>query len=174
MKRGREESEKSENAVAKIVKKPKITPVVSKHSKYENPQFNSKLTQYYYIDQFLNGYNNLIKLFPYKKCKEISESMSAVNCLYEVLKVDRTRYDTVCYVIGDGTTPRTGACVAYSSAFKVFSIDPIMKMKFNSYVKKLTCFRGRAETKWEYLRNVNILGLIRLNIWKIWKIDIYQ
>lgn len=90
-----------------------------------------KLNQHLYVDYFLNNHRSLLPLFPSAKSKEISETMGAVNCLYYRLKVNRSCKETICYVLGDGTAPRTGATFAISSSFTVFSIDPALKSKFH-------------------------------------------
>lgn len=98
-----------------------------------------------HVDIFLNNYSNILSLFPVNKCKEISESMSAHDCLYYIIGVNRSSPDTYCYVLGDGTSPRTAALIAISSKFKVFSIDPLLTSRWNNYMDRLTLFTGLSQ-----------------------------
>lgn len=79
----------------------------------------------YYINVFMHKYAKIISLFP--NAKEITETMGIMECLYGKFTIDRSLKTTVCYVLGDGTTPRTGATLAMSSNFTVYSIDPLLK-----------------------------------------------
>src|SRR5437868_14436551 len=88
-----------------------------------------------YIDIFLKRYNNLLPLYP--NSKEITESMGAVMCLWDKFDIDRSDKNTICYVLGDGRTPRTGALISVSSCFHVCSIDPLINLDHNNFVDRL-------------------------------------
>lgn len=109
-----------------------------------------------YHTRFLESYSaeNLVALFSrYKKsAKEVTESYAMVVAYREYL----TRNDTVCVVVGDGGSPRTGAFLAYYTNAKVISIDPNMNMthwaehknkqaKMGFPVKNLTVVQGNVE-----------------------------
>jgi len=79
----------------------------------------------HYINKFMHNHAQIISFFP--NAKEITETMGILECLYYKLNVNRQSPTTTCYVLGDGTTPRTAATVVISSLFTVYSIDPILK-----------------------------------------------
>jgi hypothetical protein len=82
-------------------------------------------------------------VFP--NAKEITESFAAHNavmrklgCSVEMLK----RLNPIIVVIGDGSTPRTGATFAFKSPFHVISIDPNLNwIDYDRKVDRLTCYR---------------------------------
>lgn len=115
-----------------------VLEIVSQRGKF-------KVNPYHYVDKFLNSYSRLVHLFPQAKSKEITETMSAVECLYRVLRPDRKDRSIVCYVVADGCTPRTGAVIAVSSAFTVYSIDPIMNMKRSASIDRLEACKCKCE-----------------------------
>src|SRR5690349_3207328 len=107
-----------------------------------------------YVDWFLKKHLNLLPLFMTTgfPSKEITETMAAVNALFHnsSFDVDRKDGDIICYVIGDGRTPRTAAVIAQSSNFKVWSIDPLLKIKKRQQavidtIPRLHLFPGLAE-----------------------------
>jgi hypothetical protein len=101
----------------------------SGHHQKRDQNKRGQKNQLQHIDVFLNNYSQLLPLFP--NAKEITETMGILNCLYHKIpiKINRKNPNIVCYVLGDGCTPRTGATTAISSNFKVYSIDPAMKQK---------------------------------------------
>ncbi|KAL0487426.1 hypothetical protein AKO1_000842 [Acrasis kona] len=107
-----------------------------------------------YIDRFLRK-DRLHAVLQYKvfpNIKEVSESMSAyyavMNCLRST--TGRSKFGdptTKCYVVADGSTPRTGAIFALSTNWLIYSIDPVMKTN-NGAAKKLerlSCHQSTAE-----------------------------
>lgn len=67
-------------------------------------------------------------VFP--NAKEITESTGAFRAvLKHAGRVDRADSSVLCVCVGDGNTPRTGALVAYSTAWTVVSVDPRMIVK---------------------------------------------
>lgn len=59
--------------------------------------------------------------------KEVTESMSVVSTVLahaERRGISRKDGAVSCLVVGDGTTPRTGALVALSTGWQVTSVDP--------------------------------------------------
>lgn len=99
--------------------------------------------QLLYIDIFMHNYSKVFSLFP--NAKEITESVGILECLYHKIKVDRSSISTVCYVLGDGTTPKTGAIVAISSKFQVHSIDPKIKVKQSVYIPRLFISKCKSQ-----------------------------
>lgn len=76
-----------------------------------------------------------LKLFP--NAKEITESFSAYYNIRDYLSFTKRQHllsdhNVLCYVIADGNVPRTGATIACSTNWQVFSIDPRMKKKWQS------------------------------------------
>jgi hypothetical protein len=99
-----------------------------------------------YITEFirLECAPDLMSHHLYPNAKEITESMGAFNAWRSELsgqyKPDNA--DVLCFVIGDGNTPRTAALFAYRTKWTVFSIDPILKSE-EWDIKRLVC---RSET----------------------------
>lgn len=83
-----------------------------------------------YLDQFigLKCASDLISTKFFPNAKEITESMGAFNAVQRNLwNVFHPSDETVeCYIIGDGSKPRTGALFAYRTKWKIVSIDPNM------------------------------------------------
>jgi hypothetical protein len=71
------------------------------------------------------------KLFP--NAKEITESMAAYEAVRKyVYHKEDFRFDDpsiTLVAVGDGHTPRTGALFAFRTAWKCYSIDPVLRMK---------------------------------------------
>ncbi len=90
---------------------------------------------------------DLLVLGMYPNAKEITESMSAVEavlrcCRGPILGDQRVQ----AYVIGDGSTPRTGAMLAMRTRWTVHSIDPALKdRERNGRVQRLHVHRCKAE-----------------------------
>jgi len=69
---------------------------------------------------------DLLRFFKGSDAKEITESFAAYRAAVTVLGRARLKDGSVvCLVPGDGKRPRTGAVVAFRSAWQVHSVDPI-------------------------------------------------
>jgi hypothetical protein len=81
--------------------------------------------------------------------KEITESMGALAALLNLagyIGAERDDPSVSVLVVGDGTTPRTAALIALSTAWKVDSVDPAMRRTgIHPLTKRLTCHRARLE-----------------------------
>lgn len=78
--------------------------------------------------------------------KEITESLATVLHVYEVAArrgLRRGDRSVSVLVVGDGTTPRTGASVAMTSAWTVTSVDPAST--WDGAVERLATVRARLE-----------------------------
>ena len=92
------------------------------------------------------------KLFP--NAKEITESFGAYNAL-RMIQTDNPLNDNTinCIVVGDGHKPRTGALIAFRTAWTVTSIDPLIYNKTMQYgeinsvegIDRLTVMKLRIE-----------------------------
>ena len=86
-----------------------------------------------------------IKVFP--NAKEVTESFGAYNAVRTHLSRAGWRLDdpTIAVVcVGDGCTPRTAATFAYRSAWKCWSVDPLLKGDW-SRVARLTVLPHMVE-----------------------------
>ena len=105
-----------------------------------------------YLNEFvkLKCASDLLNLGVFPNAKEITESLAAWNAVRKYLWKRGFTPDKKlnCYVIGDGTTPRTAALVAFVSNFNVYSIDPNLKWKdrYRS-ISRLVIERCRIEDK---------------------------
>lgn len=83
--------------------------------------------------------------------KEVTESYAVLDAALRVAVVRglrRNDYGVSVLVVGDGTSPRTGALFATSTAWKVTSIDPAMKpMGAHATIPRLDCIRARLEDR---------------------------
>jgi len=103
--------------------------------------FNSAMRSKCFVDMLAWG------LFP--NAKEVTESWGAYNAAVKLLGRERLSDPTVCVlVVGDGSTPRTGATFAMRSKWNVSSIDPQMKecMSWENRVERLICYSDTAES----------------------------
>ncbi len=92
------------------------------------------------------------KIFP--NAKEITESMGMFHAaLWDspatALTTERPGMSAcgenhIAVVVGDGSTPRTGALLAYRTRWDVYSIDPNLKEK-DWHIKRLTTLVSKAE-----------------------------
>jgi hypothetical protein len=71
------------------------------------------------------------KLFP--NAKEVTESMAAYEAVRKhVYHKEDFRFDDpgiTLVAVGDGHTPRTGALFAFRTAWKCYSVDPVLRMR---------------------------------------------
>ena len=87
---------------------------------------------------------DLLKFGAFPNAKELTETMAAYNAVRKHIwgtqfRIDQGDVDVV--VVGDGSTPRTGAVFAMMSRWRVFSIDPALKgreLGWESKVKRLS------------------------------------
>lgn len=81
-----------------------------------------------YFDQFLSlrCAVDLITYGLFPNAKEITESLAAVRAVFLHSGLDRKdpRIHAVC--VGDGGTPRTAAALAFRTAWKCHSVDPLL------------------------------------------------
>lgn len=106
----------------------------------------------------------LAKMFP--NLKEVTESIGALRALQD-LKLSFNDGSINCYVLGDGSSPRTGSMLALSSSWNIFSIDPKLRKRKYMYVNKLqkieiprlTCYQIKAEdfTDIQYTNSLSII-----------------
>jgi hypothetical protein len=107
-----------------------------------------------YISQFvrLKCAGDLLNLGLFPNAKEITESMAARHAVFtHILKPLGLRKDDpniAVAVIGDGHTPRTGALFAFTTAWRVYSIDLEMRVKY------LTSSL-QAETTWDAVKRLD-------------------
>ena len=79
--------------------------------------------------------------------KEISESEAMLYAIWTHLEVRPTDENVVAYCVGDGARPRTGALLAFTTQWKVQSIDPLLSQWNNEYmpVQRLTIIPSRVQ-----------------------------
>lgn len=88
-----------------------------------------------------------MKLFP--NAKEITESMAMYHAIkkyvpHSVENFGNNNFASV-FVVGDGSTPRTGTLVAFRTNWNVTSIDPNLKIKSRyTGIKRLTLSTERV------------------------------
>ena len=80
----------------------------------------------------------------YPDLKEISEAEAMRNAIVHKLRLDPGTPRTIVIAVGDGHTPRLGALLAYTTAWKVVSIDPKAK-SVRPTIQRLTVIARRVE-----------------------------
>lgn len=98
-----------------------------------------------YLDMFLNlkCAPDLILSRVFPDAKEITESFGAYAAFTKYLSKSTGFTDVVFIVLGDGSTPRTGATFAMRTAGEVLSVDPNLK-RVPSMLKRLHCYKASA------------------------------
>lgn len=102
-----------------------------------------------YIDEImrLECFKDLLRLGAFPNSKEVTETMAAWRAVRKYLWRDGVHPslpDVDVVVVGDGSTPRTGALFAMLSRWRVWSIDPALSGK---------------ETQWEsQVRRLRVIG----------------
>ena len=105
-------------------------------------QLNRDQTRY--IDKFIKMSQapKLLKFFP--NTKEITESMGGFFALKKIgLEKLFGQKDVLCVIVGDGTTPRTGALIASATKWDVVSVDPRLKKTYD--FNNLACINKNIE-----------------------------
>lgn len=105
----------------------------------------------HYFDEFvkLKCAPDLLALELFPNGKEITESFGAYNAVRNYIlpktniKLSQEDVDLVC--VGDGCTPRTAAIFAFRSKWNCYSIDPALRMKDYSKIKRLTLYNKKVE-----------------------------
>lgn len=81
----------------------------------------------------------------YPNIKELTEAMGAYDAMFRLRDMPNLDDDLVqAIVIGDGTTPRVGAMLAFRTKWYVTSVDPNMHPR-DFHVKRLQTRRQRIE-----------------------------
>mmetsp|Transcript_5141 Transcript_5141/g.9466 ORF Transcript_5141/g.9466 Transcript_5141/m.9466 type:complete len:430 (+) Transcript_5141:107-1396(+) len=103
-----------------------------------------------YLDELLmcRCAPDLLNLGLYPNAKEVTESFSLFNATRRHMQkhFDPKDPNVVCVVVGDGSTPRTAAMMCYRTKWKVYSVDPMMKLdpKWNN-IRNLKVYRAPIE-----------------------------
>ena len=88
---------------------------------------------------------DLLNCGVYPNIRELTEAMGAYDAMFRLRDMPNLDDDTVqAIVIGDGTTPRVGAMVAFRTKWNVVSVDPNMHPR-NFRVTRLETRRQRIE-----------------------------
>jgi hypothetical protein len=100
-----------------------------------------------YLDDFiaLKCAPDLLALKVFPNIKEITESQSAYYACKRLFRPTDESVTAVC--VGDGSTPRTGALLAFRTKWNVFSVDPALARKADEYssVQRLTVVPKKIE-----------------------------
>lgn len=116
----------------------------------KNKHYDNKHVPAKYIQRFL-GLNSAadmleLKLFP--NIKEIAESMAMFYAVEKIMSWDNTiqRDKKINVVVsGDGVVPRTACLFNYMTKWNTWSIDPAMRERNYSNVKRLTVIKDKIE-----------------------------
>ena len=82
-------------------------------------------------------------VFP--NAKEITESFAGLQAASQVMGKNSRSASHLCIVVGDGSTPRTGALIACCTNWNVVSIDPRMRVEKNWPIRRLSLARTTIE-----------------------------
>ena len=110
----------------------------------ENTRFMSKMR---YINEIMGCacFPDLLELKVFPNAKEITESSAVFNYLRykKLFAFDDPDVTFVC--VGDGSTPRTAARVAFRTSWNCISVDPEMNFENNGRVRRLECIKSKVE-----------------------------
>lgn len=115
--------------------------------------FQIKTPTFKYFDQAvkLKCFVDFLKLELFPNGKEITESFAIYNAVTKHLcklgKISLSFPDVNLVAIGDGSTPRTAATFAFRSAWKCYSIDPVMnlnKKRWNE-IDRLKTYKNKIQ-----------------------------
>lgn len=113
-----------------------------------------------YLDEFmrLRAAVDLLQLGVFPNGKEITESMGAFQAVRRHVPFRLSDPDVVCFCVGDGSTPRTGALMAFRSAWTIVSIDPALKGDW-SHIKRLDAVKAKVEDTSHVGRKIVIVAV---------------
>ena len=88
--------------------------------------------------------------------KELTESMACFNAIRNYLLLNKGPFDpkdegVTALVIGDGSTPRTGALLALRTSWQVTSVDPAFTTKMK------TREDGTVEYSWKDINRLTVI-----------------
>jgi hypothetical protein len=84
------------------------------------------------------------RVFP--DAKEVTESFGARQAIAHVSGLDPRDSSVMLVSVGDGTTPRTAATFALTTAWQCHAVDPRLRAKATwNRIPRLTCHRVRVE-----------------------------
>ena len=113
-----------------------------------------------YLEKFFNSNAaaDLLAIFGnYKNVKtrdkEISESMAMLEAATNFAALDR-KANLQCYVVGDGTYPRTSAIVSFYTSWNVVGIDPLYNMEWVQNWRNFKLIEGRPIKRLSFLNSV--------------------
>lgn len=118
----------------------------------KNKQYDMKTIPSKYIQRFISWKSAIdmwqLELFP--NVKEIAESMSMLYAIEEKLSIwdeniKKNNPNINVVVVGDGVKPRTACIFAFNTTWKTWSIDPSMRDKDYSSVKRLSVIKSKVE-----------------------------
>lgn len=115
--------------------------------------FRLNLRRYSFKSPSLDYFSPELDIIHHRKSsKEITEAGAAVYWCQKALQRLKMDYiiddpNTICYVIADGTKPRTGVMLLYSTKWDIIVTDPVMEKQWlgNKYDERLTCFNELSQ-----------------------------
>lgn len=147
---------------------PYITYVEKGLNNYVHHAFTGKRK---YIDYLfkLKCAGDLISTGVFPNAKEITESFAAFIAIKKYFRhLNLEDPNVVVHVVADGSTPRTGALLAFLTKWKIYSIDPQMNDKWlsceNYDIDRLACYKDKVESICNYLPVSNIVLLVHPHI----------
>lgn len=121
------------------------------HEGRDGISFHLRRPSMRYLDELvqLRCGADLLALGIYPNAKEVTESFACVNAARRLLGDAAMKDPTwTCVVVGDGSTPRTGAAFAFRTKWSVWSVDPGMRDGFctdDHGVSRLSCIGEKIE-----------------------------
>lgn len=121
---------------------------------FKNSDFDGKMIPAKYINRFIS-LNSLeefgkYKLFP--NPKEVTESfamyVAVMKYVVENTDICKGRNDARVFVVGDGVTPRTAGLMAFMTKFQCVSIDPELRDRDYSEIRRLRIVQKKIQD-WE-------------------------
>lgn len=97
------------------------------------------------------------------KCmKEFTECVASFQSVFHILDQKiRSDKNVVCYCLGDGTRPQSAVMVAQLTAWRVYSIDPVLNIKkWSNIVPKRVLLRAQRTEDFSEIQSDATLSII--------------
>lgn len=120
--------------------------------RFKNSDFDNKKISARYVNRFisLNSLEEFGRYGLFPNVKEVTESFGMYNAVTSYVcgtdaNINVKNDDVRVFVVGDGVTPRTAGLFAFMTKWDCYSIDPQMRDKDYSEIKRLLVYRQKIE-----------------------------
>lgn len=119
---------------------------------FKNKDFDHKMIPARYVNRFiaLNSLEEFGRYGLFPNVKEVTESFGMYYAVTHKIMpnepdIEQGKRNVRIYVVGDGVTPRTAAVFAFMTKWECISIDPQMRDRDYSGIRRLKVYRKKIE-----------------------------